>query len=333
MLHYICGLGVETKKPENKSQATQMDNSRVIGKYDVGNKGPLIICIGATHGNEPAGVRAIELVLKMLDVEHIKNHDFTYQGRFVGIIGNLKAYDQKKRFLSKDMNRQFYLENIEALINKKDIEEEDEEVMGVIQFINDEIKDYQPEQVVILDLHTTSSFGGIFTICNNCPEQIEVALGLHAPVVLGIAEGLVGTTLHYFNSNNLGVDTTCISFESGQHNESKSVNRAVAGVICMLREVGAVRHDDVENLHEIILQSYADGLPKLTKLVDHFRIGPDDQFKMKLGYKNFQKITRGELLATLNGEDIFASQDGMILMPLYQDQGEDGFFIVQEIKV
>jgi len=310
-----------------------MRNSRLIGKYDTGNRGPLIICLGATHGNEPAGVRALELVLKMLDVEHIKNHDFSYHGRFVGIIGNLKAYKQKKRYLSKDMNRQFYQENIESISEKKDIDAEDEELLEVLQFINTEIADYQPERVIILDLHTTSSFGGIFTICKNCPEQIEVALGLHAPVVLGIAEGLVGTTLHYFNTEQLGVDTTCLCFESGQHDEGKSVNRAVAGIICMLREVGAVMHDDVENLHEAILQSYADGLPKLTKLVDHFRIGPDDHFEMKSGYKNFQEITQGELLATMNGEDVLASQDGMILMPLYQDQGEDGFFIVQEIKV
>ena len=310
-----------------------MRNKRLIGKYDVGNIGPLVICFGAMHGNEPAGVRAIELVLKMLDVEHIKNHDFSYRGRFIGIIGNLKAYEQEKRFLSKDMNRQFYLENIKALSHKDKLDAEDEEVQDILQLIDNEIKEYKPERVIIIDLHTTSSFGGIFTICKNQPEQVDVALGLCAPVVLGIAEGLVGTTLHYFTTEQLGVDTTCISFESGQHNEDKSVNRAIAGVICMLREVGAVKRDDVENLHETILQSYTDGLPKLTKLVDHFIIGPADEFKMKLGFTNFQKISQGELLATMNGEDVFASQDGLILMPLYQDQGEDGFFIVQEMKV
>ena len=310
-----------------------MENNRLIGKYDVGNKGPLVICFGAMHGNEPAGVRAIELVLKMLDVEHIKNPDFTYHGRFVGLIGNLKAYDKKKRFLVKDLNRQFHVENIESLSDKIELDAEDAELIEILEFIDNEIEDYKPEQVIILDLHTTSSFGGIFTICKNQSDQIQVALGLQAPVVLGIAEGLIGTTLYYFNSDVLGVDTTCISFESGQHDEGKSVNRAVAGIICMLREVGAVKHDDVENLHEIILQSYAEGLPKLTQLVDHFKIGPTDIFQMSLGYKNFQRISKNEHLAIMNGEHIYASQDGLILMPLYQDQGEDGFFIVKEKKV
>ncbi len=310
-----------------------MLESRLIGRYDTGVKGPLVICFGAMHGNEPAGVRAIELVLKMLDVEHIKNHDFSYQGRFVGLIGNLQAYNLKKRFLSKDLNRQFYKENIDSLKSKTNTDAEDIELISFIEMIEAEIESYQPEKIIFLDLHTTSSFGGIFTICKNTPEYIDIALGLHAPVVLGIVEGLEGTTMHYFNTENMGVDTTCISFESGQHDEVRSINRAVAGIICLLREVGAVKPDDVENLHEIILQSYAEGLPKLTRLIDHFSIGQSDNFKMKLGYTNFQKIEKGELLATNNGKEVYASSDGMILMPLYQDQGEDGFFIVQEIAI
>lgn len=310
-----------------------MLDSRLIGSYDNGIKGPLVICFGAMHGNEPAGVRAIELVLKMLDVEHIKNNDFSYQGRFIGLIGNLQAFNLKKRFLSKDLNRQFYPDNIELLKSKDTYDSEDNELMSFINLIKAEVEAYQPEKLIFLDLHTTSSYGGIFTICKNIPQDIDVALGLYAPVVLGIAEGLIGTTMHYFNTKNMGVDTTCISFESGQHDEFKSINRAVAGIICLLREVGAVKPDDVENHHEAILKTYAQGLPKLTKLVDHYRIRETDSFTMKPGYINFQKIYKGELLATNNGNDVYSRYDGMILMPLYQDQGEDGFFIVQEIAV
>jgi len=310
-----------------------MVESRLIGRYDTGVKGPLVICSGAMHGNEPAGVRAIELVLKMLDVEHIKNSNFSYRGRFVGLIGNLQAFNLNKRFISKDMNRQFDSNRIHLLNSKAGLDAEDKELLDFLDFVKVEIDDYKPEKLIFLDLHTTSSFGGIFTICNNLPLDISIAIGLHAPVVLGIIEGLSGTTIHYFNTENMGVDTTCITFESGQHDEVKSINRAVAGIICLLREVNAVRPDDVENHHEIILQSYADGLPKLTKLVDYFSIGDNDKFKMKPGYKNFQKIKKGELLATNNGNHVYAEYEGMILMPLYQDQGEDGFFIVQEIKV
>jgi succinylglutamate desuccinylase len=53
-----------------------------------------------------------------------------------------------------------------------------------------------------LDLHTTSADGGIYTIVPDHPLAIEFALGIKAPVVLGFLEGLKGTTLHYFTSEN-----------------------------------------------------------------------------------------------------------------------------------
>lgn len=310
-----------------------MITSRLIGRYDNGIRGPLVFCFGAMHGNEPAGVRAIELVLKMLDVEHIKNNDFLYKGRFVGLIGNLNAFNLQRRFIDKDMNRQFELENINLLKSSTPSDAEDREILELIELIEKEVQSYNPDKVIFLDLHTTSSHGGIFTICRNDQTDIDIALALHAPVVLGIAEGLKGTTLHYFNTENIGADTTCISFESGQHEEGKSINRAIAGIICLLRELGAVRPDDVENYHEVILHEYAKGLPKLTKLVDHYGIKPDDKFVMQPGYENFQNIKKGQFLAINNKEKIEAQYDGRILMPLYQKQGEDGFFIIQDISI
>ena len=32
---------------------------RIIGRYEGNEPGPLFLCIGAMHGNEPAGVQAI----------------------------------------------------------------------------------------------------------------------------------------------------------------------------------------------------------------------------------------------------------------------------------
>jgi len=62
--------------------------SRVIGIYEGKRKGPLFICVGGMHGNEPAGVLAIREVLKMLEVEPLGNPTFRYAGQFVGLIGN-----------------------------------------------------------------------------------------------------------------------------------------------------------------------------------------------------------------------------------------------------
>ena len=82
-------------------------NKRLIGTYEGKEGGPLFICLGAMHGNEPAGVKAIEMVLKMLEVEPIRNADFVYRGVMIGLIGNKKAYAEGKRFVDKDLNRSF----------------------------------------------------------------------------------------------------------------------------------------------------------------------------------------------------------------------------------
>ncbi|MFT6866663.1 MAG: succinylglutamate desuccinylase [Cyclobacteriaceae bacterium] len=39
----------------------------------------------------------------------------------------------------------------------------------------------------------------------------------------------------------------------------------------------------------------------------------------------------GELLAMDAEGDIYSPNSGMIFLPLYQPEGEDGFFIVEEV--
>ncbi len=53
---------------------------------------------------------------------------------------------------------------------------------------------------------------------------------------------------------------------------------------------------------------------------------------MQPGYTNFQVIQRGQLLAHNHQGAVQARTAGRILMPLYQKQGSNGFFIVQEVK-
>ena len=311
----------------------ETEYQRRIGSYEGSENEILFICFGAMHGNEPAGLRAIELVLKMLEIEPIKNPDFKFKGKFVGLIGNLKALKTKQRFLKKDLNRKFIEAEIELLRQKdpSELEFEDKELIELLNAVNEEIQLYKPRKLVILDLHTTSSLGGIFTICRRNEEAIRIATALHAPVVLGMLDGLRGTTLHYFTKENTGLDTIALTFESGQHEERLSVNRAIAGIISIFREVGIIAADDVENYHEEILIEFSQNLPKLTSLIDRYDIIENDEFTMRPGYKNFQLVEKGEYLARNAEGKVFAKETGMLLMPLYQDKGEDGFFIIKDI--
>lgn len=306
---------------------------RIIGSYEGVERGPLFICIGAMHGNEPAGIRALELLFKMLEVEPITNPDFSYKGKFVGLVGNLQACETKQRFLKHDMNRQFKPEIIERLKQEdpSTLIAEDKELYELIKTIEDLIAAYQPTKLYLLDLHTTSSSGGIFTITTDDPESIEIATHLHAPVVKGFLQGIQGTTLHYFNTENMGIPTVALTFESGQHEEDLAVNRAIAVMTNFMRIIGSVEEEDVAHQHNEILIEYSRDLPKVSQLIHRHGIEPSDQFKMQPNFENFQSVQHGQIIAHDKSGPIIVQEDCMILMPLYQNQGEEGFFLVKDI--
>jgi succinylglutamate desuccinylase len=308
---------------------------RLIGEYSGAVHGVLIIAIGAIHGNEPAGVRALRDLFDMLENESKVKPSFQFQGRIVGIIGNLQAYERRIRYIKKDLNRSLTTANIELskAIPPERIAFEDLEILELTQFIDNEIRTYQPTQLIVLDLHTTSADGGIFTIVNDDKEGLEMASTLFAPVVRGLVKGTGGSTLHYFTTENMGIPTLSMAFEGGQHEDSASVRRIIAWLVNSLRALGCVKSDDVEHRHDEVLRRYSKGLPKAVEIIGHHHISPHDNFKMIPGYLNFQAIKKGEILATDITGNITTPEDCLILMPLYQPKGNDGFFLVKEIGI
>ena len=53
---------------------------------------------------------------------------------------------------------------------------------------------------------------------------------------------------------------------------------------------------------------------------------------MKPGFVNFEKISKGEIVATNKDGEIRSPKSGYIFMPLYQKLGDEGFFVVKRIN-
>ena len=185
---------------------------------------------------------------------------------------------------------------------------------------------------MFLDLHTTTAYGGIFSIATDDPESVRIGIEMHAPVIKGMLEGIYGTTLHFFNNKNFEPETVAVCFESGQHQEPLSVNRAIAALTNCMRTIGCVRGEDVENRHDALLIEYGRSLPKVAELITCHRIAPGDNFEMVPNFKNFQEVSAGQVLAYDKHGAITARTDGLILMPLYQMQGDDGFFLIKKLE-
>jgi len=305
---------------------------RIIDRYEGDAPGPLLICIGGMHGNEPAGILAIKEIFRLLDIEKGFNPGFRYHGSFLGILGNLPAIRKGQRFIDRDLNRMLLPEELDRI--KKTPQErwtsEDRECIELIETIEKEKRRYTPSASLILDLHTTTADGGIFTIADDDTMSRNLAKGLHAPVIQGFEDKLKGTTLGFFNRPER--DSFCIVFEGGQHQDPESVYRTAAAIVNCMRTIGSVHSRDVDHRHDGMLISISAGLPKVTKLIYHYRVGPYEQFVMNPGYKNFDSLKEGEIVAQNEHGPIASPVNGLILMPKYQALGDDGFFIVEEVE-
>lgn len=296
---------------------------RIIGKYTEGRNGPLLLVLGAVHGNEPAGVKALEYLFKMLEVEHITNPKFKFNGTICGIIGNISAYKKRVRYINQDLNR-LWLDYEKANCP------ESEEIKDIILTTNKLVKKHQPQQLIVLDIHTTSSGGGIFVIPGLGKQSMKIAKKINAPVINNMLGGISGTTMHYFIEEHTHIRTNSLTFESGQHEDPLSINRAIAGIINCMKAINMVEKKHVENIHDKILTEYSKDLPNVTSLIYKHAISPNDTFTMKPNYLSFQKIVQGEHLANQNGVKVLAPYGGRILMPLYQKLGSEGFYIIQD---
>lgn len=299
-----------------------------IGKED----GPLFICIGGMHGNEHAGVKAIREVARLIAIEPEQNPGFEYNGTFIGLAGNVAAGNANKRFIDRDMNR--LLSENEILAFKKQPAEnllsEEREAVALTDLVQGVINAANPSFTLILDLHTTTADGGLFTICLDDPKSLHLAKGLHAPVILGIGENLPGTTLQYWNRPENR--SHCIVFEAGQHDDPSCVHRMVAAIVNCMRSIGAVHPKDVDHRHDGLLIDLSKELPRVTRLVYHYHIQPGEEFVMKDGYRNFQKVEEGEKLASNEKGDIQSPLKALMLMPKYQPLGDDGFFLIEPVE-
>lgn len=313
---------------------------RVIGEFTTGKKGPVFIAIAGIHGNEQAGISALNRLFQQLHFMQPK-----FQGTFIGIAGNLKAINSGKRYISIDLNRQWYSDKVNYLEQTPKYllsVAEDIEQKELITLLKRLLRRHKKEQVTLLDLHTTSSEGGAFSIANSDSRARDLAKMLHVPVIVGLERVIVGTTMNYFTS----LDLPAFSFEAGQHYDWQSVIRMEAALWKSLVEIGCIAAEDVPlfNFYEHTLQELslkkkevAQSIPEVSdnpvlELCYRHAITPEQEFQMNPGYLNFQSIERGEVLAKDANGPIKSPLSGMILMPLYQKQGNDGFFIVRPTK-
>jgi predicted deacylase len=301
--------------------------SRCLGSFVGEPDGPMVIGISGLHGNEPAGAIALQQVLQHL---HVLQPPF--KGRLIGLAGNLEALQRGARYVHRDLNRMWSPARVRELKKQTllEIETTESREQRALLAALDEALAGPYSQAVFLDLHTTSADGAPFSLISDTLVNRHFALRLPAPVILGLEENLDGTVLNYINE----LGHAALGFEAGQHQSPLSVCNHEAAIWITLVAAGCLKPEHVPQWRSLLqtLREATRGLPQVFELRHRHAIQPGDGFVMEPGFVNFQKVERGQLLATDRRGEIRAQESGYLFMPLYQAQGEDGFFLVRQVR-
>lgn len=302
-------------------------HQRRLGSYGGSTFGPLVVCIAGMHGNEPAGVHALERVF-----QHLSKTRPPFNGKLVGLAGNLGALERGNRYVHRDLNRMWSPERVQQLKagNLLEIETaETTEQRELLAALEIELAG-KFSQAVFLDLHTTSSAGAPFGLISDTLANRRYAQRLRTPIILGLEESIEGTLLNYINE----LGHAALGFEAGQHAAPIAVKNHEAAIWSALVTAGCLPPEHVPSWRGLqrTLRESSRGLPLALEVCYRHEIRPADQFVMVPGFVNFQHLEQGELLAHDKHGEVRAPETGYLFMPLYQAQGEDGFFIVRAIK-
>lgn len=301
------------------------EGEHLVGKFLGNERGVTVIVIGSIHGNEPSGLLAMrKLAPELAGLESKLN------GRVYLVAGNTRALQKDIRYVDTDLNRHWTPEIVALnrqdppILTNRAEDAEQRELLGILEPIFLSARD----EVYALDLHSTSAESSPFAMIGDTLRNREFASRFPATILLGIEEQLNSTILEYLN--NLGAVT--LGFEAGEHRQSAAVDNQEALIWLSLYNSGCLtrEHVDVER-HERTLRE-AMGRPRIIEIRHRHAIAPADNFRMEPGYENFQPVRKGEAVARDAGGEVRVKESGLMLMPLYQKLGEDGFFLGREIS-
>jgi len=300
-------------------------SDRLIGHVQGLQKGPTIFFFGGIHGNEKAGVIAMEKVF-----EQLTSMTKDLCGNVFGIRGNIHALMQNKRFLDDDLNR-LWTEKIIAKIQSKhkaELGNEEKELLQIHQLVSKLLKIQSPP-FFFIDFHTTSSKTLPFVTINDALINRNFAKLFPVPIVLGIEEFLEGPLLSYMNEKGY----VSLGFESGQHYEASAIDNAVAFIWLTLANAGALEENKVpfRKLSFEQLKIAAKGDNMFYEVEQRYALTKKDSFKMFRGFESFQRVKKGTVLGVHNEKEIIIKKNSMLFMPLYQKQGAEGFFLIRII--
>jgi len=291
--------------------------------------GPTLIVVAAIHGNEQAGIHAARRVL-----DRLRDSEIALRGELVVFAGNVAAMREGRRYVVRDLNRMWTDEAVAELESRQvragvleahaaGLDSEQREQLELLNVIRGAIARAKSD-VYLVDLHTTSAHGVPFALFGDTPSQRAFVSALPIPIIMGLEEQLDGVLSAYWTRHG------CVTFgvEGGQHHDPGSVDNLEAVLLLAAQSIGLFQAGALPETQRAyaLLEERRGELPRWMEVIRRHALSADHAFVMEPGFRNLDYARANQLLACDRSGEIRAECDGIVMLPLYQPQGNDGFF-------
>lgn len=294
-------------------------SERVVAATGGHRPGTTVLVVGGMHGNEPAGLVAGRRVVEQLERTRIE-----LRGSLVVMAGNRPALARNQRFLDRDMNRRWSAQHLERTRARHEHERsrEDREQLELASLF-ERIVEETGGDVLYLDLHSTSGEAHPFAVIIENDANRRVANMLSVPVILDLDEFIESPSMTWWVERGL----TALGIEGGVHDGAETIDHLertiwesllAADCIDAIPSTVTVKRCDVES-----------GESRAFRVRYRHAVIPGAAFEMVPGFPSFRALVEGEVIAVNRTGAIRAPMAGYIFLPRYQDQGEDGFFVLE----
>lgn len=306
--------------------ATPLALERELGRYDAGRPGPTLLVCAGIHGNEPAGVHAVRRFLAKL-----QEAAPPIAGKVVAVAGNLGALAVQRRFQVRDLNRGWTADKVDALRKRDPADDtpEDAEQRALLA-VFEQVEAERRGPLVFVDLHTSSGDGPPFTCTGDTLPNRALATALPVPLILGLEETIDGAVLEWFNARG----HAALAIEAGRHDRPETIANHEACLWVLLGATGMLDPEAVPGRVAWLrhLAESAAGTPPVVEIRYRHVVRPEDRFTMEPGFVSFQRIVKGQVMGRSASGPVRARETGRVLLPLYQAQGDDGFFAGRDVR-
>jgi hypothetical protein len=250
------------------------------------------------------------------------------RGEVVALIGNVRALAARRRYLARDLNRLWTPPRLAAIApDPWSMPTTDGAELAELVELSGELDraiEAARGPVFVIDLHTTSAPGIPFGVIGPSPAHRAFADHFPLPAIRGLEEQLDGVLTRHLSTKGC----VTLAIEGGQTDAADAGAYLEAVVTIALAASGCVAPAALPELaaaRDLLARSRG-ALPHLIEVTMRHEVRPEHEFRMEPGFANIHRTSGGTLLARDRRGEIRAPYDGLLLLPLYQPQGGDGFF-------